>query len=65
MADEDHRKRCFHCVFTDCPGTNGALGSVTPDLLAMLFKTRANRDASQKRQRIREITVHGVTLGKN
>lgn len=38
MADEDPRKRCFHCVFTDCPGTNGALGSITPELLAMLFK---------------------------
>lgn len=37
MYDEDPRKRLFHCVFTDCPGTNGALGSVTPDLLSTLF----------------------------
>jgi hypothetical protein len=37
MADEDPRKRCFHCVFTDCPGTNGTLGFITPELLALLF----------------------------
>lgn len=37
MADEDPRKRLFHCVFTDCPGTNGTLGSITPELLSMLF----------------------------
>jgi hypothetical protein len=37
MADEDRDKRCFHCVITDCPGTNGALGSVTPELLSVLF----------------------------
>jgi PAS domain-containing protein len=37
MSDDDPRKRCFHCVFTDCPGTNGALGSVTPELLSLLF----------------------------
>jgi PAS domain-containing protein len=37
MTDDDPRKRCFHCVFTDCPGTNGALGSVTPELLSLLF----------------------------
>lgn len=37
MRDEDPRKRCFHCVFTDCPGTNGMLGMVTPELLSKLF----------------------------
>lgn len=37
MTDDDPRKRCFHCVFTDCSGTNGSLGSITPDLLSMLF----------------------------
>lgn len=37
LPDEDPRKRCFHCIFTDCPGTKGSLGSVTPELLAMLF----------------------------
>ena len=38
MADDDPRKRCFHCVLTDCPGTNGSLGHVTPELLALLFQ---------------------------
>jgi len=38
MADKDPRKRCFHCVLTDCPGTNGALGRVTPELLSLLFQ---------------------------
>ena len=37
ITDPDPRKRCFHCTFTDCPGTNGALGIVTPDLLAALY----------------------------
>jgi hypothetical protein len=39
MADKDPRKRCFHCVFTNCPGTKGALGSITPELLSSLFTT--------------------------
>lgn len=38
MADEDPRKRCFHCVLTDCPGTNGSLGRITPELLSLLFQ---------------------------
>jgi hypothetical protein len=37
MTDKDVRKRCFHCAFTDSPGTGGALGSVTPELLSALF----------------------------
>eukprot|EP00804_Cyclotella_cryptica_P019387 CCRYP_021123-RA/>CCRYP_021123-RA protein AED:0.03 eAED:0.03 QI:358/1/1/1/1/1/3/324/932 len=37
MFDEDRDQRCFHCIITDCPGTNGAFGRVTPELLAMLF----------------------------
>lgn len=37
MSDEDRDKRCFHCIITDCPGTKGALGSVTPELLSLLF----------------------------
>jgi hypothetical protein len=37
MNDSNPRNRCFHCVFTNCPGTNGALGSITPELLASLF----------------------------
>ena len=38
MSDDDPCKRCFHCVLTDTPATSsGALGTVTPELLAMLF----------------------------
>jgi PAS domain-containing protein len=37
MRDPDPGKRCFHCSLTDCPGTNGQLGFVTPALLEMLF----------------------------
>jgi PAS domain-containing protein len=64
MTDDDPRKRCFHCVFSDFPGTNGFLGTVTPELLSKLFtrdnikqtisiETRCNRDVSQKRKRQR------------
>ncbi len=42
MTDKDPKKRCFHCVFTDSPGTNGALGSVTPELLSILFNYQTN-----------------------
>jgi hypothetical protein len=49
MADEDPRKRLFHCVFTDCPGTNGALGSITPELLALLFTRHRKIDPSAPR----------------
>merc|ERR1711933_316187 len=37
MSDKDPRRRCFHCVFTNSKGTNGALGIITPELLASLF----------------------------
>lgn len=37
MDDEDPNKRCFHCVFTNCKGTDGALGLLTPELLESLF----------------------------
>jgi hypothetical protein len=40
MKDDDPKKRCFHCLFTDCPGSNGTLGSVTPELMATLFTHR-------------------------
>jgi PAS domain-containing protein len=43
MADKDPRRRCFHCVFTNCQGTNGALGSITPELLASLFSMPLRR----------------------
>lgn len=46
MPDDDVRKRCFHCVFTDCQGTNGKMGFITPDLLAKLFQPKAS--ASEK-----------------
>lgn len=48
MADEDVRKRCFHCMFTDCPGTDGALGSITPELLAMLFPGNVGQKQHQR-----------------
>jgi hypothetical protein len=37
MDDEDPNKRCFHCVFTNCKGTDGALGLITPELFEALF----------------------------
>jgi hypothetical protein len=39
MADEDPRKRCFHCVLSDTPGTKEAIGPITPELLEMMFST--------------------------
>lgn len=49
MGDEDPRKRLFHCVFTDCPGTNGSLGSITPELLAMLFTRQRKPEIESRR----------------
>ncbi len=43
MDDKDPQKRFFHCVFTNCRGTNGALGSITPKLLASLFAKPSRR----------------------
>lgn len=40
LSDDDPRKRCFHCILTDNPGTNGKMGFITPELLAMLFSGR-------------------------
>jgi hypothetical protein len=37
MEDENRDHRCFHCILTDYPGTDGKMGSVTPELFAMLF----------------------------
>ena len=37
MEDMNRDQRCFHCILTDCPGTDGKLGSVTPELFAKLF----------------------------
>lgn len=46
MPDEDVRKRCFHCVFTDWKGTDGKMGFITPALLAKLF---ADPEAASKK----------------
>eukprot|EP00980_Cylindrotheca_fusiformis_P030905 scaffold25619_cov137-Cylindrotheca_fusiformis.AAC.2 len=57
MTDDDPQKRCFHCTFTNCPGTNGSLGMITPDLLTALFrnsghsKTRKHHGRRRKRAR--------------
>lgn len=37
MRDPDPGKRCFHCALTDCPGTGGQSGFITPELLELLF----------------------------
>ncbi len=45
MSDDDPRKRCFHCVLSDTPSTStGKIGSVTPELLAMLFTVDDDED---------------------
>jgi len=46
MSDTDISKRCFHCAFTDCKGTKGNIGSVTPELLSALFNSCQTRDTS-------------------
>lgn len=38
MTDVDPKKRCFHCVFTDCLGSSGAMGRVTPQFLSLMFR---------------------------
>jgi len=43
MADNDPKRRCFHCVFTNSKGTNGSLGIITPELLASLFSRPLRR----------------------
>jgi PAS domain-containing protein len=55
MSDRDPRKTCFHCTFTNCPGTNGALGSITNDLLVSLF---ASTESSQKKSNSRHRRKH-------
>ena len=45
MSDDDPRKRCFHCVLTDTPSTStGKIGTITPELLAMLFTVDDDED---------------------
>jgi len=57
MADDDPRRRCFHCVFTNSKGTNGSLGIITPELLASLFakplRRRKKHHSSHSHQRKR------------
>ena len=43
MDDENRDQRCFHCVLTDCPGSNGKLGCVTPELFATLLAPSGNK----------------------
>ena len=58
MADDDPRKRCFHCVFSNCTGTNGTLGILTPDLLASLFATPEPARKKSKRHHQRGETKY-------
>ena len=51
MDDEDPNKRCFHCVFTNCKGTDGALGLITPELLEALFTIPAESPKKSKSHR--------------
>ncbi len=50
MSDKDPRRRCFHCVFTNSKGTNGALGIITPELLASLFSTPLRNSSSRRKK---------------
>jgi hypothetical protein len=43
MDDENRDQRCFHCVLTDCPGSNGKLGCVTPNLFSTLLVPRGTK----------------------
>ena len=58
MSDDDPRKRCFHCVFSNCTGTNGTLGILTPDLLASLFATPEPAHKKPKRRQERGETKY-------
>jgi len=69
ITDPDPRKRCFHCTFTDCPGTDGSLGIVTPDLLAALYsdperpnlKQHTHNRRKHKRARLQEGNEQSTT----
>ena len=37
MYDENPSKRCIHCALTDKPGCDGNIGTITPELLSMIF----------------------------
>jgi len=54
MSDDDVKKRCFHCIFTDSePTVKGAVGSVTPQLLATLFHPVVESSESGKKNQKR------------
>jgi hypothetical protein len=60
MVDEDPHRRFFYCILTDKPGTNGAIGSVTPDLLALLFAEQVDsNDTNAEPASAREDGKHG------
>lgn len=46
MADEDPRKRCFHGMLTDYPGTGGSIGLTSPELLSMMCAGYNNNDTA-------------------
>jgi hypothetical protein len=50
MADEDPRRRCFHCILTDDPGTNETMGFITPELMALLFSPEKRISPMLKQQ---------------
>eukprot|EP00557_Chaetoceros_sp_GSL56_P009223 CAMPEP_0176496290 /NCGR_PEP_ID=MMETSP0200_2-20121128/11115_1 /TAXON_ID=947934 /ORGANISM="Chaetoceros sp., Strain GSL56" /LENGTH=855 /DNA_ID=CAMNT_0017894233 /DNA_START=14 /DNA_END=2581 /DNA_ORIENTATION=+ len=37
MYDENPSKRCIHCALTDKPGVQGKIGTISTDLLSLLF----------------------------
>merc|ERR1712071_338918 len=47
MFDEDPRKRCLHCIFTDNPGTKNSIGAVSADLLALVLSKQCYRKKSE------------------
>ena len=52
MEDEKMANRCFHCILTDCPGTNGELGIVTPELFQKLFTPISSGSSSNKKRKV-------------
>ena len=63
MPDDDPRKRCLHCIFTDNPGTKSSVGAVSPDLLALLLtkdgheESFSNKSATTEKERPTAIDV--------
>jgi hypothetical protein len=37
MYDANPSKRCIHCALTDKPGLKGKIGTISSDLLSLLF----------------------------